>query len=295
MNELYAIEPTVFKTANELRSYLRSFGPMTGRYIEKCPKAWIFDVIKQFENFGELEQKRVRSCLERALECSAIVDIKKRDWWNSHKSWKDNASMARDQKTLGYEYIVQNNEEVSDGSDDLSPTSEERIAAIPSEYRRVCEIFSRISSELYFIDPYLKIDVKSVKEVVTALLEELYLGKTKEITFITRGSEIFKDRDQETIIKVFKGIILDIAKKVNLKKGTRIKFLFVDDSEERMHGRYLLSNKGGIRLDQGFQSLSHPRKVDVGPVGKKNYEDLYSTYVDNNNNFKIMGEIDFPY
>ncbi|MCW2311308.1 hypothetical protein M2244_001036 [Rhodoferax antarcticus] len=47
-----------------------------------------------------------------------------------------------------------------------------------------------------------------------------------------------------------------------------------------MHGRYLLSIKGGIRLDQGFQQLPTGRKVEVGPIGKIVHDGLLEIFFD---------------
>lgn len=82
-------------------------------------------------------------------------------------------------------------------------------------------------------------------------------------------------------------------KLAKLPSGTQVVFelLWDDDRQSKMHGRYLLSVKGGIRFNQGFQRLPVGRKVDIGPLGKQAFEDLATMYLDGRNDFKHMVSI----
>ena len=61
-----------------------------------------------------------------------------------------------------------------------------------------------------------------------------------------------------------------------------------ESSESKIHGRYLLSIKGGIRLDQGFQQLPASRRVDVGPVGRAIHGDLLDLFFDGKHDMKVV-------
>lgn len=75
------------------------------------------------------------------------------------------------------------------------------------------------------------------------------------------------------------------------KIGLELLIVKDDASTMKMHGRYLLSVKGGVRIDQGFQVLPKGRQVEVGPVGPKIHEDLLQIYVERKNDMKVLKQI----
>jgi hypothetical protein len=75
-----------------------------------------------------------------------------------------------------------------------------------------------------------------------------------------------------------------------LKAGREVEMIFVDDApcKNKMHARYLLSIKGGVRLDQGFQHLPEGRRVDVGPVDQSTHVDLLKIYLEGEHDMRIL-------
>jgi hypothetical protein len=89
----------------------------------------------------------------------------------------------------------------------------------------------------------------------------------------------------------------NLGKLVNLKPGREIEMILVDDEsrQTKMHGRYLLSMKGGIRFDQGFQKLPEGRHVDVGPVGKNTHDALLDIYGDGKHDMQVAERLTFKF
>lgn len=58
-----------------------------------------------------------------------------------------------------------------------------------------------------------------------------------------------------------------------------------------MHGRYVLSIRGWVRLDQGFQQLPAGRQVDVGPVGKVIHNQLLDIFFDAKHDMQVVEKI----
>jgi hypothetical protein len=70
--------------------------------------------------------------------------------------------------------------------------------------------------------------------------------------------------------------------------------LVEDESKQtKMHGRYVLSIKGGVRLDQGFQQLPAGRQVDVGPIGKVIHNQLLDIFFDGKHDMRVAERIVF--
>ena len=83
----------------------------------------------------------------------------------------------------------------------------------------------------------------------------------------------------------------------NFKPGREIEMILVEDEsrQTKMHGRYLLSIKGGIRFDQGFQRLPDGRHVDVGPIGKNTHDALLDIYCDGKHDMQVGERLTFKF
>ena len=73
--------------------------------------------------------------------------------------------------------------------------------------------------------------------------------------------------------------------------------ILIDDEsrQTKMHGRYLLSIKGGIRFDQGFQKLPEGRHVDVGSIGKNTHDALLDIYCDSKHDMQVVERLAFKF
>lgn len=60
-----------------------------------------------------------------------------------------------------------------------------------------------------------------------------------------------------------------------------------------MPPRYLVSVKGGIRFDQGFQRLSRGRRNDVSPLGSTLHDEVLKTYQEGVHDMEIVRTFDW--
>jgi len=62
--------------------------------------------------------------------------------------------------------------------------------------------------------------------------------------------------------------------------GLQIDFHFVDnsDSTNRLHARYLLAQKGGLRYDKGFEAPLNPPLVDISLLDHALHRELFDFY-----------------
>ena len=75
------------------------------------------------------------------------------------------------------------------------------------------------------------------------------------------------------------------------REGTvKIEINYIDDaqSENKLHARYFLTNKGGLRYDKGFATTSTPELVDISLLDKKLHLELYSLYIEEASDMKIQ-------
>lgn len=70
-----------------------------------------------------------------------------------------------------------------------------------------------------------------------------------------------------------------------------VKFVSEETSRQSFHARYLLTQRGGLRYDKGFQVGNPPELVDVSLIDKQLHSDLYSFYSDNQPDLKISNTL----
>jgi len=292
MNELYGADPAVCKTASDLRLLLSSFGPYTGRYLANYPTDWSARVRGNFQHAGDIEVEKISTLLRRAQESIALITRANLPW-SADREWLENANLL-DFDGLISEQIKGMNTYKFDEME-LPPTTEERVLGNAAEYLRISKILLVVSPEIAFVDPYLNPLRRESAVVLSKLFQQIALGKCRKITLWTRASKVFGSAAVPVIKSDLTNELKKMASTAQFKSGCEIEMLLVDDDarKSKMHGRYLLSIKGGIRLDQGFQQLPQGRLVDVAPIGKKSHDALLDIFFSGKHDMPIVEKIFF--
>ena len=300
MNELYAADPAVCSHASELKLLLASFGPYAGRYLANYPIDWAAQVESHFDNVGEIEAARVKTMLRRANEGIAMVTRQNLPWVKE-RDWLANAKLLLEGVPAVFDGLI--TQQATPPAIhhlhelDLPPTAEERILGTATEYARISKILLLLSPELVLVDAYLNPLKRDCEFVLKAMFEIAARGRCQKITLWARASEIFKNGTRTVIKTDLENTLRKLGKLVNLKPGREIEMILVDDEsrQTKMHGRYLLSIKGGIRFDQGFQKLPEGRHVDVGPIGKNTHDALLDIYCDGKHDMQAVERLAFKF
>lgn len=298
MNELYAADPSVCSHASELRLLLSFFGPYAGRYLANYPIDWVAQVEKQFDNLGEVEVARVKAMLRRAKEGMALIP-----WnglaWSKGLEWVENATPLLNASPARFDGLIARQTtppaiyRLHDL--DLPPTAEERIAGTASEYARISKILLVLSAEIILVDPYLNPLKRDYAFVLKAMFDIAAKGKCQRILLWARASEVFGRGTYAVIKSDLECSLQRLARQACFKPGREIEMILVEDEsrQKKMHGRYLLSIKGGIRFDQGFQQLPQGRHVDVGPLGKATHDAQLDIYFDGKHDMQVVERLTF--
>lgn len=293
MNELFAADPAICNHASELKLLLSSFGPYAGRYLANYPEDWTARVESQFENLGEVEAAKVQVLLRRAKDNLMLVP-RSNLVWNSKQEWLVNAAPLLNAEPRVFDGLVA--EQAAPPAIhqldllDLPPTAEERIAGNATEYARVAKILLLHSPEIALVDPFLNPLKRSYNPVLKEIFGLAVKGKSKKILLWARASAVLSSGNQSVIKADLEDVLNRLARQAGFKPGCEIEMILVEDEAQKtkMHGRYLLSIKGGIRLDQGFQELPQGRHVDVGPIGKAIHNALLDIYFDGIHDMKVV-------
>ena len=300
MNEFYATDPKACQSAADLRTLLSWFGPFTGRYLATYPSDWLRQIESRLGERGDIERARASTLLRRAKERSAVVSKAKLPWEET-RSWVDNALPLRKPAGEAFDAVIGADEDavnndlvLSFDNHDPPTTSEERIASRPAEFVRVARTLLLVSPQIYLIDPFLDPLNQNCESVLSALMAVAAQGKAEGVVIWARASKVCGDPPSARICSKVRDALAGIAKRAGFNgPGRRFELKLVRDelSASKMHGRYLLSIKGGVRFDQGFAKLPKGRRMDVGPIGQQAHNELLTIYLEGKHDMVVVQTI----
>lgn len=271
MNEIFAAEPTIARSAIELKLLLGRFGPTTGRYLATVPHEWRREVERAFEKAGPLEQKRIQVALDCAKTGYAVISGSGYSW-NPSLTWRENASNLASSAHKKLEAGLIGVEEdasllpglITIDQLNLDATAEEEIEANPSEFDRVSRVLISLKGILHIVDPLLDPCKSDRKKVLEPLVRRMGNSGVTELKLWARSDRILKDRTEADL----RHAIQSLSNFASSGLQIRLNLLDDTDMQKRMHARCLFSIHGGVAIDNGFQALSGGGKTKVSPMSK---------------------------
>lgn len=310
MNELYGVSPDACPSAGELRLLLAAFGPAAGKYILAYPgfPVWRDHLLAAFTSAGDIERERIKTILMRAQQNHALLD-RRNLTWHDHLDWARNAlkvwaTTGAEFKQIYFSDAAFEQLQASEAQaamacaarvSDPAPftPADGQIESSPQNYWNIAKILCSISSELHFVDPYLNPGKADRRRVLGKFVQELgKLSKTQSVFMWSRWDALANSQgkvDEKALEQALKDWVRDS----NTSKKLSIQLNLVDDrtSSEKLHARYLLTEKGGIKFDQGFQELGAGRLNVVSPVGTDLHQNLYPKFAGKIFDFKLVKSI----
>lgn len=296
MNEEFAIEPTAFENALQLKYFLEKFGFHRGRFIVGFPSRWIKQVHEHIQRFPDMEQTRARRVLELYAK-KAIVPSGGLSYEPS-LPWIDNAHHAKEVHDPFHNIIAANtnsfgyktaHELVHDVDDSFFGSGNDiRILGTAENYSRIARRLLQMSHEVVLVDPYLRLERPLREKVIKKFIATAQEGKCRSFVCWVRHEEATKSIHTTKDYRV----MLETKYKPSLASKSTLTVKLVNDanSTEKMHARLLLSILGGLRFDHGFEELIDDRRVDVSLVSRLAHHDHCCWYLDPNakNDFVIV-------
>lgn len=282
MNEFFAADPASCDNASDLRFLLRHFGPQAGRYLAEYPVSWASDIARHCEQLGPVEAERLKTLMRRAREEHTFFKINSPPW-DIRTDWVGNyQNLVRQRPSKFANAILPRSEKLNGfltlDDFDLPLTAEESVEGVAKEYVRASEMLLLVSPELIFVDPYLNPCKNDRRDVLIEMFRIAGKGKCRKITCWARDREVVDERRHSW--EEVKAALRGILERAAWPADRSFRYVLVDDvtAKTKMHPRYLLSIKGGIRYDQGFQRLPIGRRNDVSPIGAKLHGEVLKTF-----------------
>jgi hypothetical protein len=281
MNEIFGIDPNSPSDVKDLKYMLDLFGLSNGRFIAAYPYDWEILLRSKFNQLGDIDKARVNRLLEIHKDVTLRVD----GGYRRSKDWIDNAvELQQMEKKFSKLFSIEGNpykvpplQALLWNDDEL--LSDGRGAHIPMTVESYCDAARPLfafSSEVHLIDPYFTLrrengdrDYRRWKVLSGFFSEAKKSERCDSFCFHLSDQKFFS---QNLIDKFVEDIEL-IRQEVNFK-DLNLSYIVED---EKIHGRYLFSVKGGLQFDHGFDT-DFRKKNHVHWLSSKELEPLLNTF-----------------
>jgi hypothetical protein len=267
----FAVEPESLSRLNIVWQAMEQFGVAHGRLISEFPKGWLRQVYDATANCPPVERKSLEERLARLRH--KVFRFRRSRPTDPALTWRNN--VHAEDAVEPFHAIIQ-----ADNSEShvrvLMPfdlhaenalwqvLTQGNVARTPEAIAAVVGPLGRISSELLFVDPYFSTEARWSK-VLVACLKACGVGAatTKRIEFHTGATtprQFLESGVNQWIVP-------------QIPRGVRVRFVLWKQrpTGEKLHARYFLTERGGIRFDVGLDAGEPGETTDVSLLS----DDLY--------------------
>lgn len=261
----YAVEPkAIGRSWQTFRYFIEKFGFDKGRLISQFPEDWFGEVYRAATGLSPIKKKSVEEALIRA-KGTKVVSFGR--LYDPELGWIDNA--LKEHRRAPFHAIVaamkKDGEEQILGADDLD--EQHPLIAVASERSIPRDVESlasalngllRFGSRIVFIDPFFTPFNAGYKRLFSQCLRIVrdYNKQASCEIHYRYHEDRFTNLELETSVESFRKMI---------PEGLTVTIFCWKEKEpgEDFHARYLLTERGGIRVDAGFEPVGNHQNTDV--------------------------------
>ena len=263
----YAVEPQVIGSNwQTFRYVMEKFGFDKGRLISQFPKHWLRCVYQSAKALPAMQKKRIEVALNQAKK-NKIVRCGRP--YRSHlESWLENA-LTEHLREPFHAIIAAANPEAKEPvvcADELDEYH--ALMAVPHELAVPRDIASisaalqyllRFGSRVVFVDPFydpFNVRYKRLLSQCLSIIKALNPGAACEVHYRYHKNKPTNQELEREATPLFRSIIPEgMVLKIHCWKEK--------DGGEDFHARYLLTDRGGVRIDAGFDPVGNHQTTDI--------------------------------
>ncbi len=289
MIKKFAVQPSALTRWEDFRYVMEKLSFAQGRVLVRFPKSWSRVLLDSLD-VGDVERMKF---VERLKKYKEDRMVSSRMPYDSSLDWISNAE--RSEPSAFDRIIVQEQKPrtpsglafapVGDIDEDFFETAREiRCMNSAENLAQAGAVFLHESSDAAIVDPYFRAGSPGCSSVLCRFADlALDAGKCKTFHVYTKADYCAKDGGSNARD--------NFEKRLSRRSlsGFRVFFYFVDgtNSDQSFHARYLLTSKGGLRYDKGFDAPPEPQLVDISIIDKDLHAKLYSLYLEQTHEFSI--------
>jgi hypothetical protein len=263
----YAVEPRAIGASWEAFRYVvEKFGFDKGRLISQFPKSWFREVYEAAESLLPVQKKRIEEALNFAKRNKVVRSSRPYD--PAAGTWLQNA-LGQHLLSPFHAIIAADNPGAQafvlpiDHLDELHP-----LMAVPhdceanrraSALAEAMTLMLRFGSRILFVDAYydpFSLRYQRTLRECLRVVESLNPGASCEIHHLDRPGQPGADAIEREAKNLFGGVI-PAGMTISIYRWRE------KSGGADFHARYLLTDKGGIRVDAGFSAEGAHQKTDM--------------------------------
>lgn len=284
----YALGPEVLNSWQNFRIFLVHFGIENGRLISRFPKHWKRMVYEACIDCKEIEKKKIE---EKLKGIDNLLYKSGRDY-DANNTWLNNAITSHNSRP--FKTIISTNnpanltfvvksEDADFDQDPLKISKGIVIQRTAHEISKCSEGLIRLSKEVIFVDQHFGPENIRHRKVLEELLSKVDKSKISRIEYHLqqKSTKTFFDTEcQSKLSRIIpEGLKLHLIRWANFPKS------------ETLHPRYILTEIGGLRVEQGLDEGGLNDTTDIAILGINIYEKRWLEYQKSSSPFKFEDEI----
>lgn len=300
-----ALDPCLFAQWQHFRALSNSFGVEKGRVIALFSKKWrglVRDEVRRLEavgSIGSVKAKSIMDWLEPRLGTPELRMVPSKAVYDKSKSWHLNAEDAH----MSFDAVLSSKE--IESSNAIFADDEQEYFNHPgfdAETQRTVQRrcgpmvdcvwpLLRHSNLVKLVEPHFNPNKARFRKVLEALMDRLHSkgSAVREIELHVRHPDDNEDKRRGNS-DASSFTISDLKKHLPplMPSGWCLKVHLWHRGRERMHPRYLLTDRGGIQIDHGWDEGE--RETETTPINllsQKRWEEEMLRYSLGSKDFEI--------
>lgn len=287
----YALDPYLLNNWERWRYLTERFGVSQGRLISRYPKRWRRMVYEALESCTEIERLKIVEKL-KSIDDRLITRI--HEWADG--DWLVNAESENAKRPFRAIISADNpravaNVLVADGLDEDTTLwkieSEVKVNRQADELGKALAPLLKLGRRLVFIDPYFDPNKPKVRNTLKVFLA----------VAVTRNNETpieeieFHTKYRPEIVNFREECFSQLPKRI--PAGLKVKVIRWKEKEggEGLHNRYILTERGGVRLAWGLDEGIPSHTDDISLLQPGMFAQTWALYCESEGAFDLHDEL----
>lgn len=285
----FAVDPELFRNWKDVRYLTEHFGVCEGRLISRYPKKWerlvrqALDGERDYKELGPVDDNTHMRVVEKLVSLKDKMQTRIHEW-NDALGWLDNTE--REHARRPFHAVLTSTAHDTDGrilnfneldeDNSLWKVERERVVKrTAADLASAVAPLLKIARKLVFVDPHFD---PYKRQVCIALQAYLEAALTKRISGTSLETLEFHTpyrpeiRDYEAECHRRLPALVPAGSIITIR---RLKSM--DDGDD-MHNRYILTDRGGIRLAWGLDEGRRGQTDDVSLLGTSVFAERWKQY-----------------
>ncbi len=281
----FVIEPDVLSDWRDFRYFIENIGIDKGRLLVSFPAKWrkyVIEIVKN--NAKQLEFKRA----EEMLNGISHAIVKAGRPYDGNMSWIDNS--VKQNSNLPFHAVIfksllenapsnfLNYQSIDHNQPLWNIEREKAIARNPMEISEFLTPLFNHAKTILFIDPYFRPSENRYRNAFRKYLPKIYSlhENPPEVEIFCK----YPERERDQIPKDQWKSICNEALSDTIPNDTTVKITRCEQMEKKdgLHPRYVLTNRGGIRVDWGLDEGREGETTDVSLLAHSLYLRRWQDY-----------------